>query len=136
MKTIIERKFKDYGQQWEEVTVDEAIHDLESGGYWKQGTTRAMLEQGTELWTPFAQYRLKGSGAINGLGSIGVQVEQELRLEIKRHLDKCNKQVLPKVCKIIESAKGYQVLEQRIISMVIKDQITPSAAISHIELEG
>lgn len=136
MKTTIERRFKDYGQQWEEITLDQAIHDLESGGYWKQGSTRAMLLEGAELWTPFAQYRLNTTRrGVNGLGNPTQMIETELRLEIKRHLDKCDPALLPKVCAILKSG-GYETLEARIIQMIIKDQITPSAAISHIESEA
>ncbi|MCR9171909.1 MAG: hypothetical protein NXI10_05425 [bacterium] len=132
-KVIIQRKFIDKGEKWKDITLDEAIHDLESGGYWKQGTMASMLLEGTQLWTPFADYRLKKEGKLSGTTS--ENLEQELRLEIKRHLDKCDSVRLPKVCRLIQTEEGYQKVEQRIISMVIHEQITPSAAIAQIEVE-
>lgn len=130
---IIQRKFVDSGQQWKDIKLEEAIHDLESGGYWKSGTTATMLLEGTGLWTPFALYRLKSSGSLHGANN--ENLGKELRLEIKRHLDKCKPESLPKVCEQIKSKEGYQKIEQRIIAMVINDQITPSAAITQIEVE-
>ncbi len=134
MKTIIQRKYNDSNEKWTDITLEQATHDLESGGYWKKGSTAQMLKQGMELWTPWASYRLKGStNPLQGIGDS--KIEQELRLEIKRHLDKCNHRVLPGVCKAISTTEGYQRIEQRIIQMLIKEQITPSAAIAQIEME-
>lgn len=126
----VERKYVDKGQKWKEVTLDQAIHDLESHGYWKKGTTKQMLLEGKQLWTPFANYRIKSS-SLNGSASL----TEQLRLEIKRSLDKCHKEILPNVCKRLQTIEGYRAIEARIIELVIKEQITPSAAIAHIELE-
>lgn len=133
-KVIIERKFSEPKEKWKEISLEQAVHDLESGGYWKRGTTAVMLIEGTELWTPFAQYRLKSKTSLNGLSGAS-KLEQELRLEIKRHLDKCKVTILPKVSKYISTVEGYRTIEQRIIQMVIREQITPSSAIAHIETE-
>ena len=136
MQTIIERKYKEPEEDWKAISLDQAIHDLESGGYWKKGTTKAMLLQGTQLWTPFALYRLKGSGKVlNGLGDPSAQLSTELRLEIKRHLDKCTSEACPTIYKLVRIREGYTQIEERIIRMVIRDQITPGAAISQIEAE-
>ena len=40
-----------------EVTLDEVIDKTENMGYWKPGTVEEMLEQGQEVFTPFATYR-------------------------------------------------------------------------------
>lgn len=137
MKEVtIQRKYVDSGQKWKDITLDQAIHDLESGGYWKEGTSSEMLKEGTQLWTPFAFYRKENSeGNLDGLSKATSKLEKELRLEIKRHLDKCSIESMPNVCEHLKTKKGYQGLETRIIGMVIKDQITPSGAIAQIESE-
>lgn len=40
-----------------EVTLAEVIDKTENMGYWKPGTVEEMLEQGQEVFTPFATYR-------------------------------------------------------------------------------
>lgn len=132
-KVIIQRKFMEKGEVWKDISLDQAIHDLETGGYWKEGTTESMLMNGSQLWTPIADYRRKPSGALSGTNKQSLATV--FRLEIKRHLDKCNPEILPKVCRLIRTKEGYQKMEQRIIVMVINDQITPSAAIAQIESE-
>ena len=133
-KVIIQRKFNERNEDWVDISLQQAIHDLESGGYWKSGTSAAMLIQGTELWTPFALYKLKSEKTLSGFAGTS-KIEQELRLEIKRHLDKCKKAILPKVHQYIQRVEGYRTIEDRIIQMIIREQITPSAAIAHIETE-
>lgn len=40
------------------VTLNEIIEKTEGGGYWKEGTVAGMLEEGLEVWTPFAIYKV------------------------------------------------------------------------------
>lgn len=40
------------------VTMQEAIRKTEEAGYWKAGTVKQMLEDGQEIWTPYATYKL------------------------------------------------------------------------------
>ncbi len=118
--------------KWKKITISEAIKDLEEAGYWKKGSTEAMLKEGHELWTPFAYYKMSDK-SLNGLIRQGL--EQELRLEIKRNLDKCNPSATPKVCSRIHAPSGYQNIEAQIIKMMIRDQIGAGACISQIETE-
>lgn len=39
------------------VTLAEVIDKTEGRGYWKEGTVAEMLENGLEVWTPFAIYK-------------------------------------------------------------------------------
>lgn len=59
----------------------------------------------------------------------------QLRLEIKRQLQKCDGSSTPKVCAAIQSLEGYQKVEGQIIDLVIGQQLTPAAAIAQIEME-
>lgn len=126
------RKLNEKDADWQEITLAEAIHDLESGGYWKAGTTESMLKEGYQLWTPFAYYKIQ----LNVVGSLDTpSIVQEFRLEVKRHLDKCETDAIPKICRRIQTIQGYRSIETLIITMMLNDQISAGAAISQIETE-
>jgi hypothetical protein len=72
---------------------------------------------------------------LDGLGKTDNSVEQLLRQEIYEQLLKVNMNNTPKVHKLIQNESGYQNVEQRIINLVIRDRITPSASIPQIENE-
>lgn len=72
---------------------------------------------------------------LDGLGKTDNSVEQQLRQEIFEQLTRVTAVNAPKVHKLIQSQSGYQNVEQRIINLVIRDRITPSACIPQIENE-
>lgn len=121
------------GAKWQSVDLVAAIHDLESKGYWKEGTTKSILQNGVTLWSPTHEYRKKQSGSLNGFDPL--IIEQELRMEIKRHLDKCKGWAMPKVCARIQTKEGYKAMEFQVIKMMISGRITAGAAISQIEVD-
>lgn len=62
-------------------------------------------------------------------------VVTQLRLEIKKQLQRCDGQATPHVCAAIQSLEGYQKVEKQIIDLVIGQQLTPASAIAQIEME-
>lgn len=129
------KKRNEPGAEWKPITMEKAVRDLE-GGYWKEGTTEKMLRGGVRLWTPWAYYQMKREGEeLQGLTEEEQRIEDELRLEIKRHLDKCNSEALPKVFERISSKDGYRQIEDMVIRMMVKEQITPGPAIAQLESE-
>src|SRR5574337_10059 len=89
---------------WKPVLLSEAIHELESGGYWKEGTSEGMLKLGLQLYTPLAQFCIPKEGQT--LSGPGDNLEQEFRLEVKRHLDKCDAEATPRICQRISTTEG------------------------------
>lgn len=118
---------------WKPITMAEAVHELESGGYWKAGTTEDMLRQHLMLWTPFAQFCIPREGQT--LSGQGDNLEEELRLEIRRHLDKCDPEATPRICERTSTTDGYRDVEDTIIRMMLHDDITAGAAIAQLEAE-
>lgn len=55
----IERKYKESGAKWENITLEDCIEHTECSGYWKEGSVISMLKQGQIVFTPFAFYRQK-----------------------------------------------------------------------------
>lgn len=70
-----------------------------------------------------------------GFGTNELTVEQQLRKEILLQLSRVNPDNAPKVYQLIQTECGYRDMEQRIIGMVVRDRITPSACIPQIENE-
>jgi hypothetical protein len=60
---IILQKYKhpreDDPQDWFEISLERAIHLLEGGGHWQQGTVQEMFENGLELFDRIARYKVK-----------------------------------------------------------------------------
>jgi hypothetical protein len=52
-----EMRYKEPGEDWQPVTVDEILNKTEGSGYWKPGTVLSMLNKGSLVWTPFAEFR-------------------------------------------------------------------------------
>jgi uncharacterized protein (UPF0297 family) len=63
------------------------------------------------------------------------ETENVLRHEILEQLSKVTESNAPKVYKMLQTKSGYRNIEQRIIGIVIRDRITPSACIPQIENE-
>ncbi len=55
----IERKYKDIGADWEEVTEEEFIRRVEWAGYRVKGTAVAALQEEGKIETPWAWFRVK-----------------------------------------------------------------------------
>lgn len=128
----VQRRWAEPKMDWEEITLTEAIHDLEDAGYWVKGTTEKMLRQGHELWTPWAQYRMIAD-AHQELS--GREKADELRLAIKDELAQCTPGRAPKVCKYIRTLKGYRQVEEWIIEICLRDEVAIGTAILNIETE-
>ena len=58
-----------------------------------------------------------------------------LRLEVKRHLSHCVPSKTPKICKRISTLEGYQAIEDIIINLAIRDQVSLGTAILSIETD-
>jgi hypothetical protein len=118
---------------WKPITLASAVRDLEGGGYWKEGTTSEMLQLNLQLWTPFAQFWIPREGqTLEGLSD---NIEEQLRLEIRRHLNKCDSEATPRICDRIKTSDGYRDIEDSVIRVMIHDDITPGAAIAQLEME-
>lgn len=72
---------------------------------------------------------------LDGLGQTDNSIELQLRQEIYEQLKTVTPANAPKVHELIQSESGYRNVEQRIINLVIRDRITPSACIPQIENE-
>jgi hypothetical protein len=72
---------------------------------------------------------------LDGLGNSGNGIENQLRQEIYGQLTQVTPYNAPKVHRLIQSESGYRDVEQRIIQLVVRDRITPSACIPQIENE-
>jgi hypothetical protein len=73
---------------------------------------------------------LRGAGDHAGTEGDPVEV---LRLEIKRHLDKCDGSRTPKLCKRIGTEQGYLQVEELIIGICLGDGSTIQTAIVNLE---
>lgn len=72
---------------------------------------------------------------LSGIGNKDNSLEQQLRQEILAQLSRVTNSNAPKVFELIQSESGYRNAEQRIINLVIRERITPSASIPQIENE-
>jgi hypothetical protein len=64
-----------------------------------------------------------------------LDLAKELRLAIKKELEKCKKGATPKFCEMIKTKAGYLKAESMIIDFSIKNQISVSASIAQLESE-
>lgn len=62
-------------------------------------------------------------------------LERELRIAIKTELQNCSPSVTPKFCDLINTKDGYLKAEDMIINYAIRNQVSISAAIAHLEVE-
>lgn len=60
---------------------------------------------------------------------------RQLRIAIKKELDRCDKVATPKICERISTKEGYLAIEELIIKILLRDVITPGAAIAQLEME-
>jgi iron-sulfur cluster repair protein YtfE (RIC family) len=63
------------------------------------------------------------------------ELERALRLEIKKHLVKCDAVNTPNIYKLLREKGGYGKIEEMIISKIIHDRISIGACIAQIESE-
>ena len=86
MASCVLRKDKEAGSEWRKITLEKAVYELEASGYWKKGTAKTMLEEGHELYTAEAEYRLeKECTAATDKLEFAHRVETELRNKIKHN---------------------------------------------------
>ena len=84
----------------------------------------------------YYSYTEEGNSNLAGFESKGNDsTEIKLRKEIHKQLRKVTQKNAPGIAALISTQKGYAEIENRIIKMVAKDGITPSACIPHIESE-
>ncbi len=60
-------------------------------------------------------------------------MEREVRIAIKNALDKCNETKTPKICELKGTQKGYLKVESDILGIMLKNSLSPSEAIAHVE---
>lgn len=63
------------------------------------------------------------------------KLERELRIAIKNELKNCSPSVTPRFCELIATREGYLKAEDMIINYTIRNQVSISAAIAHLETE-
>ncbi|MFP4060054.1 MAG: hypothetical protein ACLFUC_06185 [Bacteroidales bacterium] len=80
-------------------------------------------------------YSFADNHLLSGISKVDTSMEQQLRQEIFEQLSKVNASNAPNVFKLIQTESGYRNVEHRIINLVIRDRITPSACIPQIENE-
>lgn len=62
-------------------------------------------------------------------------IQKQLRAEILTQLKKVNSVNAPNVYHLVKTQAGYKEIEERIITIVATEGITPSACIPYIENE-
>jgi DNA repair protein RadC len=80
-------------------------------------------------------YSFADNHLLSGLPKKEISIEQQLRQEIFDQLQKVTPSNAPNVYRLIQTVSGYRNVEQRIINLVVRDRITPSACIPQIENE-
>ncbi len=86
MASCVLRRYKEAGSEWKPISVEKAIYELESSGYYKKGATRDMLHEGHELSTATAEYKLeKECTATSDKLEFSKRVETELRNKVKHN---------------------------------------------------
>ncbi len=60
---------------------------------------------------------------------------REVRVEIKKHLAKCDASATPQICEMLKTPEGYRKIESMIIFMLIYGQTSIGAAIAQLEME-
>ena len=60
-------------------------------------------------------------------------MEAVIRAAIKKALDKCDGTKTPQVCALKSTKEGYLKVESDILNIMIKNSLTPSEAIAHVE---
>jgi len=83
----------------------------------------------------YYSYGDNGNSSLGILGKAVSSVEDQLRLEIAKQLKKVKQKNAPRIFKKLKAKGGYLEIENRIIQMVVRDGITPSACIPQIEVE-
>jgi len=83
----------------------------------------------------YYSYGDSGNSSLGSLGKTASTVEDQLRLEIAKQLKKVNSKNAPRIYQKLKEKGGYAGIESRIIQMVVRDGITPSACIPQIEVE-
>lgn len=77
----------------------------------------------------------ENNNIFKGIEQTQPSVEERLRQEIFWQLGLVTKDNAPKIYQLLQTEAGYSNLEQQIINMVVRDKLTPSACIPHIENE-
>ena len=83
----------------------------------------------------YYSYGDMGNSSLGSLGKTTSSTEDLLRKEIALQLKKVNIKNTPRIYQKLKEKEGYTGIESRIIKMVIRDGITPSACIPYIEIE-
>jgi hypothetical protein len=63
------------------------------------------------------------------------EAAREVRVEIKKHLAKCDASATPKICELIKTPEGYRKVESMVIFLLIYGQTGIGAAIAQVEME-
>ena len=58
---VVKRK-KEEGADWQEITMDQAVEELEGSGHWRPNTVKEMLKNGDLLWTTESEYKIDRGG--------------------------------------------------------------------------
>ena len=61
--------------------------------------------------------------------------QNRLRMKIRSVLSECTPLASPKFCAMIKTKEGYRKAEEMIISYAIKNNVSISASIGHLESE-
>jgi hypothetical protein len=77
----------------------------------------------------------ENNSILTGIEQTQPSVEERLRQEVFWQLGLVTKSNAPKIFRMLQTESGYSILEQRIIQMVARDKLTPSACIPQIESE-
>lgn len=60
-------------------------------------------------------------------------MEKQIRAAIKQALDRCDGKKTPQICALKNTKEGYLKVESDILNIMIKNHLTPSEAIAHVE---
>ena len=118
------RKFNQPGAEWKKIPMEEAIRDIDN--YYKAGAAEPMLRQGETVWTPWAQFKLKGArdqGTLDGTGSE----------DIGSALSSCNCSFHPNVHTTIRSKEGRGKAENALREIMKREKVGVISAMNILE---
>lgn len=123
----VQRKYNEPGAKWTEIKMAEAVRDLD--GYWKPGTAEPMLREGQTLWTPWAQYRIKGAtGDDNGESLDGISPE-----DVPGHLKGCTQSFHPNIHATTRTETGRAKATKALVEIMEREKVGITSAMNILE---
>ena len=115
MASCVLRRYKEAGSEWKPISLEKAVYELESSGYYKKNTVRGMLQEGHELSSSQADYKLeKECKPVSNTIAFSQAVEAELRNKVKHN--KLSLEKLAQSYGITDKTEAKELIELAIVN--------------------